>query len=150
MSKVKQPPKWRVLLALCAVLSPSSAALAEAPTKLGRDLFREHCVACHKPRGPVADRAAPPMFAVKRHYLPFYASKDAFVEAVADWVKAPNKQNALMPGAVRRFGLMPEMDLSEEHLRKIAEYVFEADFAAPGWFREHYREEHGRYPEEFQ
>jgi hypothetical protein len=52
-----------------------------------------------------------------------------------------------MPGARMRFGLMPAIEMDEDDLRKIAEFVYDARFDIPGWYAEHYKQEHGKYPE---
>lgn len=120
----------------------SAPALADSAAAL----YEEHCVACHggTERGP--DRVAPPIFAVKGHYLPSYPDKASFVEAIAQWAIKPDLNKVLMPGAVRRFELMPPVEISMDDARKIAQFIYDGKFERPGWYEQHYREEHGEAP----
>ena len=111
----------------------------------GVRLFEDNCAACHmgEARGP--DRLAPPIFAVKNHYA--HLSRQQFVEAVSAWVRSPDEKKSFMPGAVRRFGLMEPLDIDEPSARKIAEFIYSGEFQMPGWYAEHYRQEHGKDPQ---
>ena len=40
--------------------------------------------------------------------------------AVADWVEKQDASNSLMPGAIRRFNIMPPIPISRESAEKIA------------------------------
>ena len=51
-----------------------------------------------------------------------------------------------MPGALRRFGLMPPQDLTEQEAIAFAEYLYATDFTLPDWYKVHYEEEHGEAP----
>ncbi|NWK54276.1 hypothetical protein HW115_01540 [Verrucomicrobiaceae bacterium N1E253] len=63
-----------------------------------------------------------------------YQSDDqaTFVKSVSDWVKKPDPQKSKMPGAIRRFKLMPTFPIPEEEIKKIAEYIYKTDFTFPG------------------
>lgn len=113
----------------------------------GSTLFKDNCESCHgtKARGP--DRVAPPMVAVKNHYLSEYPSEEKFVAAIADWLKKPDHGKTLMPGAVQRFGVMPPLELEPDARRDLAKYIYATDFQMPGWYREHFRKEHGKDPQ---
>lgn len=114
-------------------------ALAAHP---GKAMFESLCMACHKAQ-PSPPMLAPPVFAMKDHYLRAYPGKDEFVDAVAKWAKAPDKEKSLMPGALKKFGLMAALPLPDEQLRQIADYLYQNEFAKPGWYDRHYRAEHG-------
>jgi len=121
--------------------------LAFAPTSLaedGKTLFDALCVSCHKTAGP--PETAPPIFAVIHHVKAVYPDKEGFVDQVVEWVKAPNPDLALMPGAVRRFGLMPQLPIAESDVRKIAEYLYDYEVNLPPWYIQHYKQQHGVAP----
>lgn len=119
-------------------------ALPATAKDLGAERFKAVCMACHKlDRGP--EMLAPPVFAVQNHYLRAHPEQDAFVQAVVDWVRSPDIDRSLMPGAVRRFNLMPPMPLPEHELRAIAKFLFQARLQEPDWYREHFEAEHGRF-----
>jgi len=58
-------------------------------------------------------------------------------------VKSPSPERTLMPGAVKKFNLMPALPYSDEDLAVIAEYIFEESMEKPGWYEKHYEAEHG-------
>lgn len=60
------------------------------------------------------------------------------------WVYEPDSSQALMPGALRRFGVMPKLGYDSEQVRQIAEYLFDDGPPSPGWYVDHYRKMHGR------
>lgn len=110
----------------------------------GKKLLEEKCYVCHSPNASHDNRLAPPMIAVKKHYISKNTTKEAFIEAMQNWVENPNKENAKMYGAVNRFGVMPKLEFSEETIKKISDYMFDYDIDQPEWFEEHYQEQQGK------
>jgi hypothetical protein len=53
-----------------------------------------------------------------------------------------------MPGAIRKFGLMPAFPLPDEELQAVAEFLYDSDMSLPDWYKEHYAAEHGEPPKE--
>ena len=113
----------------------------------GPQLFKDYCESCHgnKARGP--DRVAPPIVAVKSHYLNEHQNEEKFVSAIVGWLEKPEHNKTLMPGAIRRFGVMPPLELEPNERQVLAKYIFETEFKMPGWYREHFRKEHGKDPQ---
>lgn len=124
-----------------------SSTVSSASTDLshGFNLLESNCFSCHSPKGPHDARVAPPMVAIKNHYIDDETSLEEFSEALIDFVQNPSKENARMKGAVRNFGLMPKMEFSEQDLRDIAAYIYNTELEAPGWFAEHYEKERKRH-----
>lgn len=129
----------------CVLLSLLLGFVATAHAESGETLYKQYCDACHGLNGGIkpGKRLAPPMEGVKRFYLRDYPAEAAFVQAVSDWVKSPSLEKSKMPGAVRRFGLMPAFPLSEEQLQKIGAYIFTQELEAPEGFDEHFKKRHG-------
>ncbi len=123
-------------------LLPLAAAAQADDWAVGRDKFKAICMSCHQFSGG-PQMIAPPVFAVKNHYLRVYPEKEEFVRSIKAWVPAPDIEKSLMPGAVRRFNLMPPLQLPEEDLEAIATFLYEANLQEPSWYEEHYRQEHG-------
>ena len=48
-----------------------------------------------------------------------------------------------MPGAVKKFGLMPKFPLTTDQYEAIAAYLYYEEMAEPVWFEAHQREAHG-------
>jgi len=73
-------------------------------------------------------RLAPPMHAVKKHYMKDHPEKDDFVKAVSAWAKKPDASKAKMKHAVEKFGLMPPQGLKKKELKRIAAYIYDKEF----------------------
>ncbi|MBR9914692.1 MAG: DUF3365 domain-containing protein, partial [Algicola sp.] len=111
----------------------------------GKALLEKNCYVCHNPTTAHNARIAPPMVAVKSHYMNDDISKEAFGNAIWDFVKQPSEENSKMRGAVRRFGVMPYQLFSEEDIKLIADYMYDHKIDEPEWFKQHIEEEsHGK------
>ncbi len=95
----------------------------------GYAMLRQRCFICHAPavkEGMNHDNMqAPPMPGVKMHYLRRYPRKEDFVRAVREWVKKPDKEKSLMPGAIKKFGLMPAFPYPDADLEKMAAVIYD-------------------------
>jgi hypothetical protein len=110
----------------------------------GYKLMEQKCFICHF---PVPDRSrkekmiAPPMLRVQEHYKPAYPNKSDFVHAIEEWVKHPSEEKVQMPGAARKFEVMPYLPYTDEEIQLIAETLFEIDFGSD--FKKNRAMEHG-------
>ena len=106
----------------------------------GYKLMTQKCYLCHfeKPDPSKKDlMLAPPMLRVQEHYKPTYPNKTEFVNAIVAIVKNPSLEQTLMPGAVKKFKLMPKLIYDDAELRLIAEAIYDYDFgSAPKMNRE--------------
>jgi mono/diheme cytochrome c family protein len=130
---------FRYLVAALPVFIAMSSVAEE-----GRFLFEKYCIACHQLQGPA--QIAPPVFGVINHVKGVYPEREVFIERIINWVENPNPNDALMPGAVKRFGIMPKLGYPSEDVRKIAEFLYDHQVELPQWYIEHYRQQHGRDP----
>ena len=124
----------------------STATIANADEiKKGKQLFQTHCASCHGVAGgmDMSKRKAPPIIAVRKHYIGTYSDKFSFVNTIADWVENPDKNKTQMRGAIRRFGLMPKTTVNRNDVEKIAAYIFEGEIDTPAGFQEHVKRMHG-------
>lgn len=135
---------------LMGVMALMTSALYVSPAlsdiEKGGMLFQEHCASCHGGDTTPSERLAPPVMGIRNHYLPVYTTQTDFTAAIVRWVKAPNTNDTLMPGAIERFKLMPALDLDDEVIEDIAAFIYSGQFAVPGWYKQHYQEEHGKDP----
>ncbi|MGB0743373.1 MAG: c-type cytochrome [Opitutales bacterium] len=125
-----------------------ASGLKASDFRKGQKLYELYCMNCHaKPKrggGPdPSKRLAPPAFAVADHYRRAIPDASERVEAIARFTAKPSKEDALMPGAVEKFGLMAPMPLAEEQLHQTSVFLGTAEFEKPGWYDQHYKEEHG-------
>ncbi len=113
-----------------AVALAGLAGLAQADDFAeGRKLFQERCLSCHDAR--LDPPVAPPMFGVQMFYRKAHPSREAFVEAVADFVRHPSRDKALLTPAVKRLGVMPAQDIGDREARLIAAYIHDERFPPP-------------------
>ncbi len=107
-------------------------------------LLKNQCYACHSINSSSHDEIiAPPMVAIKRRYTRMYDNKEDFVDAVSKWALNPEKESAIMRGAVAQFNVMPKQVFKEEDLKKIAAYIYDNELEEPDWFSAHEKEMHG-------
>lgn len=99
----------------------------------GKRLMQMHCYVCHNPETKHEDRIAPPMIAVKNHYLVDGMTKAEFNQSIKAWINNPTEENVKMRGAVRKFGIMPNQSFSEEAIDQITDYIYDNDLDKPGW-----------------
>ncbi|MGO3181670.1 MAG: Tll0287-like domain-containing protein [Aequorivita sp.] len=111
----------------------------------GKLLMENNCYTCHSPKAAEDNMAAPPMVAIKMHYISEDTSKEDFVNDMVEWSKNPSEEKSKMPGAIKKFGLMPYQFYPESTIRQIADYMFDTKIEEPVWFEEHYNKMHGEH-----
>jgi hypothetical protein len=103
-------------------------------------IFAGNCASCHKDGNDKT--AAPPVVALKQHYKAIYPKKEDFVANMSKWLVDPNKENSLMQGAIRKFGLMPNVGIDLETAKGLAGFLYDNEFFKPEWFDSHYQQNH--------
>ena len=133
------------LLLTFILFSQASLASDVNAEKEGKALYITHCSSCHGNTGgmDMNKRVAPPIVAVRMHYVGSYPDKDAFVMAIAQWLEKQDASQSLMRGAIRRFNIMPPISIAQSDAEKIAAYIFEGDVEKPDGFDKHFNERHG-------
>ena len=105
---------------------------SETITK-GYALMKQKCFICHfeKPDpAKMGQMIAPPMLRVQEHYKPSYMDKESFVKAIMAYVNNPSQDKTLMPGAVKKFNLMPKVIYDQTELKSIVETLYHLDFGS--------------------
>ncbi|MFK5880551.1 MAG: hypothetical protein QM478_13780, partial [Flavobacteriaceae bacterium] len=100
-------------------------------TSKGYELMTQKCFICHfeKPDPSRKDQMlAPPFLRVQEHYKPTYPNKEGFIAAVMDIINNPSVDKTLMPGAVKKFNLMPKIVYDQTELRLIVETLYDMDY----------------------
>ncbi|WP_324720828.1 Tll0287-like domain-containing protein [Salinimicrobium sp. HB62] len=111
----------------------------------GKKLMETYCYTCHSPSAPMNEgRIGPPMAAVKAHYLMNNSTKEGFIDRVVSFVEEPSAERSEMPGAIKKFGLMPYQEFPEGTVEKIAEYLYDYQVEEPEWFAEHWKQGPGK------
>ena len=120
-------------------IAQNNNLLTDFDTTEGKKLMETHCYLCHNPNASENKGSiAPPMIAVKSHYLMEYKSKEDFVKAITTFVENPTAENAILHGAVTRFGVMPKQIFPEGSVKKIAYFMFDYKIEEPKWFKAHW------------
>ncbi|WP_111710188.1 hypothetical protein [Lutibacter citreus] len=99
----------------------------------GYKLLESKCYICHfevPDPAKMNQMIAPPMLRVKDHYLPNYQNKEDFIKAITNIVNNPSEVNTLMPGAIKKFNVMPKLIYNQDELKLIAETIYKYDFGA--------------------
>ena len=120
--------------------------LASDDVSDGEKLYKTYCSACHGSQGgmDMNKRVAPPIIAVRMHYLSAYPDKAAFVTAVSSWIERQDASKTLMRGAIRKFKIMPPVSVPRQDAQKIAAYIYEGNVDKPAGFDQHFEEMHGK------
>lgn len=106
----------------------------------GKKLMETHCYLCHSPSAAEEDgRIAPPMIAIKAHYIKEGTTKEDFVAAMKSFVENPTEDKVHLNGAFKRFGLMPKQAFPEGSIEKIAAFMYDYQIEEPTWFAEHWK-----------
>ncbi len=107
-------------------------------SKVSLTLLENNCYACHSPSASAENRVAPPMEGVKRHYLTEGLSKEEFTKRISDFLANPSNENAKLKKAVKRFGLMPKMNFTDQQITQMANYMYTQELEKPSWFEKHF------------
>lgn len=133
-----------LLLASCSNSTTSETKQDLQTNELdGEMLMEKNCLTCHGNGTSHDNILAPPMKGVKNHYLTDDMTENEFIDLIVNWVSNPTEENAKMPGAVNRFGVMPKQDFNQDEVKAIATYIFNNDMPKPQWFDQHMKDQHG-------
>lgn len=133
-----------VLINSCKTTEEDEPKELSEAHKEGLSLMIQNCYSCHNPETEEGKRIAPPMIAVKKHYLDGKPSKEEFIANIVAFMDNPTSEASKMPGAIKRFGVMPNLSLPKKNVALIADYLYENDIETPSWFEEHYKKEHSQ------
>lgn len=139
-----------MLLAIALITSWTLNAQEKAKTKdqvtdAELSALMMTCYVCHNPRVKSHEEAiAPPLVAVKYMYKQKYKTKEDFVNATFDFIMEPTEDKTILSGAVKKFGVMPQMPLEPSQVKLILNYIYDNEIETPKWFPEHFQENHGK------
>jgi len=86
------------------------------------------------------NKMAPPLIAVNQVYLRLSdGNMTVAMERMKTFLAAPSKEGTLMKPAVKLYGVMPKMQLTEEEMRDFAQVLIETEYEIPEWFDDHYK-----------
>lgn len=109
----------------------------------GENLMSTYCYQCHDPKMSIDNILAPPMIAVKNHYIMEETTKEAFTADLQAWMSGPKAENSKMPDAIAKYGLMNHQVYPDSVIIGIAEYLYDNEVEQPEWYEKHHEEMHG-------
>ena len=129
-----------------AIFLLSQAVLASGTNDEGEQLYKSYCSACHGATGgmDMSKRLAPPVAAIRLHYITPLPDKASFVTAIADWVEKPDASKSLMRGAINKFKIMPPISIARTSAEKIAGYIYDGNIEVLDGFAEHIEQMYGK------
>ncbi len=109
--------------------------------------FEKVCMSCHDTYEK--NKMAPPLIAVNQVYLRLAdGNMTVAIERMKTFLAAPSKEGTLMKPAVKLYGVMPKMQLTEEEMRDFAQVLIETEYEIPEWFDDHYKTHDLKKPQE--
>ncbi len=109
--------------------------------------FEKACMSCHDTYEK--NKIAPPLIAINQVYLRLTdGNMTVAMERMKTFLAAPSKEATLMKPAVKLFGVMPKIELTQEELRDFSQVLVETEFEIPEWFDEHYKTHDLKKPQE--
>ena len=92
----------------------------------------------------MSKRLAPPVAGVRFHYIGKHPEKAAFIEAITGWLAHQDASQSLMPGAIKKFNIMPPVAVGKEDAEKIALYIYQGELEVLQGFAAHVEKMHGK------
>ena len=109
--------------------------------------FEKTCMSCHDTYEK--NKLAPPLIAVNQVYMRLAdGNMTVAIQRIKRFLSNPTKERTLMKPAVKLFGVMPKIALTEEELRDFSQVLVETEFEIPEWFDEHYKTHELKKPQE--
>ena len=123
----------------------SIESIPELSKEEGLKLLKTNCYACHNPQAASHDEMlAPPLAGIKHNYMNYYTDRNMFIARMSDYINNPSKENAIMKGPIRRFGIMPKTTLDANQIKTITAFIFDNELEVPNWFSDHFKKEKGK------
>lgn len=126
MKKTLIIPLFLLTLFSCENTAEKVEPMEETSKLDGKMLMENNCFSCHNTQG-TDNMLAPPMSRVKDHYWDDEITKEDFVSAIVEWCENPTEEKSVMPGARRKFGLMPKQGFDLKEVEAIASYLYETE-----------------------
>ena len=114
--------------------------ISEDEAQEAKTLMTNLCYTCHNPETAHENRIAPPMIAIKMHYLRDTKTEKEFIAALWDFVEKPSQEKVKLKGAVKKYGLMPYQPYDKDDIEAIAAYMYNFKLEKPSWFDSHMKD----------
>ena len=113
--------------------------------KAGWDIVSSQCSTCHNPDAAATTGIAPTMAEVKIAYLDGGETLESFAREMEVFLQNPSADKARMPEAVKKYGVMPKLSLTQEQVMAVAAYIYHTPLEEKSWFTTTYIQEKEKY-----
>jgi len=134
-----------MMSSVAVIFSFSVTSPDEAKMKLGFQTLQNSCATCHSMNGADDGIAGPTWAAIRKAYVKKGLSRTTFAKDLSKFMAQPNEQTSKMPDAVKRYGMMITMYMTDEQLDAIAEYVYHTELDKPGWYEAQFEKDKQKY-----
>ena len=109
--------------------------------------FEKVCMSCHDTYEK--NKKAPPLIAVNQVYLRLAdGNMTVAMDRMKTFLADPDKERTLMKPAVKLYGVMPKLELTQEEMRDFSQVLVETEFEIPEWFDDHYKTHELKKPQD--
>lgn len=97
-------------------------------------ILANNCASCHALDGREEAKIAPTFRTIKAAYAKQSASEADFVQSMTRFLQQPEADQAKLPEAVKSYGIMPNLGLSESDYQAVASYLYTAELQKSDWY----------------
>ncbi len=104
----------------------------------GFAVLEKNCFSCHSPNVNSTENIASTMAEIKMAFITKFENEVDFSKAISDYVQHPSDENAVVKGAFKKYGTMPQMEFSEDELKAVGYFVFHSNIEKENWITDVY------------
>ncbi|MBK3331620.1 hypothetical protein GWK41_00905 [Persephonella atlantica] len=94
----------------------------------GYQIYKNSCAQCHiEKTTEFVDNLslkAPPIDAITRQIKYHYRKKEEFIQYLVDFLSQPDAEKSVCKPCIKRWGLMPQIDIPDEEKQSVALWMF--------------------------
>jgi cytochrome c551/c552 len=94
-------------------------------------IVQKNCTSCHHPNEQ--NSIAPSLKDIHAFYNNKFSSQNKGHLKLFSFLSSPKDETAMMKDAVKKYGLMPKISLSDEELKAVAELLYGFNFSKENW-----------------
>ena len=91
----------------------------------GNEVIQQSCLGCH-----ANTDVAPSFDVIQRGYKNNSSNNQELVSNYIKFLKDPSDENAILKDAVKKYGIMPKVNLSEQELKEVASYLANGNYSS--------------------
>ena len=104
----------------------------------GFRVMESSCIACHNPDPAINNKVSPSFTEIKKAYIQNSSDIESFTALFIQFLANPSSDNAIVHGAIDKYGVMPKFDISETEAKNLATYLYLSPLEKPDWYTKYY------------